>query len=118
TECYFPGPFQLLTILARETERVAIGPLSCVATLYHPMAAVEPFAIIDNLSRGRLYVTLSRGAHPRYWQQFGIPQDRLLGRCREAIAIMEKAVTGHRFSFHGDHYSVFDGLLTPQPYQD
>ncbi len=37
TECYFPGPEQLLTILARETERVAIGTYTYVATLYHPM---------------------------------------------------------------------------------
>lgn len=118
TECYFPGPNQLLTILARETEKVAIGTYTFVSTLSHPLHAAEQFAVIDNLSKGRLYVTMSRGYHPGYWQQFGIAQEKLLGRFKEAIHIMQEAMKGRRFSFEGKHYSVHDGLLTPQPYQD
>lgn len=118
TECYFPGPQQLLTILARETDRVAIGTYTFVATLPHPLYAAEQFAVIDNLSKGRLYTTLSRGYHPGYWQQFGIPQDKLLGRFKEAIHVFQEAMKGERFSFEGKHFSVEDGLLTPGPYQE
>ena len=64
TECYFPGPEQILTILARETDKVAIGTFTFVATLFHPMKAAEQFAVIDNLSKGRLYTTMSRGLPP------------------------------------------------------
>lgn len=117
TECYFPGPMQLLTILARETERVAIGTYTCVATLYHPMHAAEQFSVIDNLSKGRLYTTISRGYHAGYWQQFGIPQEKLLGRFKEFIAVWNEAMKGERFDFDGKHYRVEQGLLTPQPYQ-
>ena len=117
TECYFPGPEQILTILARETERVAIGTYSFVATLTHPMKAAEQFAVIDNLSQGRLYTAMSRGYHPAYWQQFGIPQVKLLGRFKEAIAIWQQAFKGERFDFEGLHYQVDQGLLAPQPYQ-
>ncbi len=39
TETYFPGVLQLLTILARETEKVAIGSYSMVNTIHHPMAS-------------------------------------------------------------------------------
>ncbi|MGH2937374.1 MAG: LLM class flavin-dependent oxidoreductase [Solirubrobacterales bacterium] len=59
TECYLPGPEQLLTILARETEKVAIGTFTLIDTLVHPMKTAEQSAIIDNLSQGRLYTTLS-----------------------------------------------------------
>ena len=117
TECYFPGPAQLLTILARETDRVAIGTYTLVATLYHPLEAAEWFSVIDNLSRGRLYTTLSRGYHAGYWDQFGIPQEKLLGRFKEFIRVWEAAFEGQRFDFDGLHYQVHDGLLTPQPYQ-
>src|SRR5581483_789815 len=55
TETYFPGPLQILTILARETEKVAIGSFCTVATLYHPLLVAEQTAVIDNLSRGRAY---------------------------------------------------------------
>jgi len=117
TECYFPGPIPLLTILARETDRIAIGTYSCIATLYHPMHAAEQFTVVDNLSGGRLYTTLSRGYHAGYWQQFGIPQDRLLGRFKEFLAVWKEAFKGERFDFDGQHYQVEQGLLTPQPYQ-
>jgi alkanesulfonate monooxygenase SsuD/methylene tetrahydromethanopterin reductase-like flavin-dependent oxidoreductase (luciferase family) len=118
TECYFPGPAQILTILARETSRVAIGTYTLVSTLYHPMHAAEQFSVIDNLSAGRLYTTISRGYHAGYWQQFGIPQEKLLGRFKEFITVWNEAFKGERFDFHGKHYDVEHGLLTPQPHQE
>lgn len=117
TECYFPGPLQILTILARETERIALGSFALVSTLYHPMLVAEQCAVIDNLSRGRLYMTFARGYHPGYWQYFGVPQERLLSRFLEAVAVMERAYAGDRFSHDGDFYTVQDALLSPQPYQ-
>lgn len=117
TECYLPGPEQLLTILARETEKVAIGTFTLIDTLIHPMKTAEQFAIIDNLSEGRLYTTISRGFHPGYWMQFGIPQEHLLGRFQEAIKIWNEAFKGERFTFEGKYWQCEDALLSPQPYQ-
>jgi alkanesulfonate monooxygenase SsuD/methylene tetrahydromethanopterin reductase-like flavin-dependent oxidoreductase (luciferase family) len=117
TECYFPGPEQILTILARETDRIAIGTFTFVATLFHPLKAAEQFSVIDNLSQGRLYTTMSRGFHPGYWQQFGIPQEHLLGRFQDAIRIWQTAFAGERFDFPGKYWQVEQGLLAPQPYQ-
>ena len=118
TECYMPGPEQILTILARETSKLAIGSFTYVGTLYHPMKAAEQFAIIDVLSEGRLYTTVSRGFHPGYWMQFGIPQEKLLGRFNEQIKIWREAFKGERFDFDGEHWQVEQGLLAPQPYQE
>lgn len=117
-ECVFPGPEQLLTILARETDRVALGSFTYIATLTHPLKAAEQFAVIDQLSRGRLLTTASRGFLPSFWQQFGVPQEKLLGRFKEALAIWEAAFTGERFDFDGLHWQVENGLLAPPPYQD
>ena len=117
TECYLPGPEQILTILARETDKVAIGTFTWLATLFHPMKGAEQFSVIDNLSKGRLYTTMSRGFHPGYWAQFGIPQEKLLGRFLEAIKIWREAFKGERFTFEGAHWQVDNGLLAPQPYQ-
>ena len=117
TETYFPAPMQLMTILARETERVAIGTFALIATLYHPMQIAEQTAVIDNLSRGRAYQTLARGYHPGYWNFFGVPQEKLLGRLLEAIEVVRLAYRGERFSYEGKHFQVVDSLLSPQPYQ-
>jgi alkanesulfonate monooxygenase SsuD/methylene tetrahydromethanopterin reductase-like flavin-dependent oxidoreductase (luciferase family) len=117
TECYFPGPEQILTILARETSKLAIGTFTHLNTLYHPMRAAEQYSVIDNLSKGRLYTTVSRGFHPGYWMQFGVPQERLLGRHQEALKVWRLAMKGERFDFDGDFYKVEQGLLSPQPWQ-
>jgi alkanesulfonate monooxygenase SsuD/methylene tetrahydromethanopterin reductase-like flavin-dependent oxidoreductase (luciferase family) len=117
TETYFPGPLQLLTILARETERVALGTFTLVSTLVHPMLVAEQCSVIDNLSRGRLFVSLGRGYHDAYWKYFGIPQERLLGRHLEAVRIIKQAIKGERFTYEGEWWTVEDSLLSPQPYQ-
>ena len=116
--CFFPGPEQALTIFARETERVAIGSFSFVATLFHPMRAAEQFSVIDNLSRGRLYTAASRGFDPVLWGQFGMPQEHLLGKFQEALKIWNLAFERKRFDFAGKYWQVEDGFLAPPPYQD
>jgi alkanesulfonate monooxygenase SsuD/methylene tetrahydromethanopterin reductase-like flavin-dependent oxidoreductase (luciferase family) len=116
-ECVMPGPEQLLTLLARETDRVALGSFTFLATLVHPMKAAEQFSVIDNLSRGRLFTTVSRGFLASFWDQFGIPHERLLGRFLETLEVWRRAWTGERFDFDGEHWQVRDGLLAPAPYQ-
>ncbi len=113
----FAGPEQLLTLLARETSRVAIGSYTHVGTLTHPMHAAEQYSVIDNLSRGRLFTTVSRGFLPDYWGQFGVPTERMLGRFQESLAVWRHAFGGERFSFEGDFWQVRDGRLRPRPYQ-
>ncbi|MTD13420.1 LLM class flavin-dependent oxidoreductase [Nakamurella sp. YIM 132087] len=116
-DCAFPGPEQLLTVLARETERVAIGSFTLVSTLTHPLKVAEQLAVVDQLSRGRLFVTASRGFLPSFWDQFGAPQDHLLGRYTEALALWRAAMPGERFDFHGRYWDTTNGLLAPPPYQ-
>jgi len=120
TEVYWPGPMQILSILARETQRVAIGTYCLVHTLWHPMVIAEQTAVADNLSRGRFFHCLGRGYHPGYWDYFGIPQERMLGRFLEGVRCMEQAFAsrGEPFTFDGDFYQVKDQMLSPQPWQE
>ena len=113
----FPGTEQLLTLLARETSRVALGTFTFVGTLTHPMKAAEQFSVIDNLSRGRLFTTVSRGFVPEFWGQFGIPDERMLGRFLETLKIWRAAFAGERFDFAGRHWQVSGGQLMPAPFQ-
>ncbi len=115
--CAFPGPEQLLTLLARETERVMLGSFTWVGTLGHPMKAAEQFSVIDGLSRGRLVTTASRGFLPAFWDQFGVPHERMLGRFQEALAVWRLAVKGDLFDFDGDFWQVRGGRLAPAPFQ-
>jgi alkanesulfonate monooxygenase SsuD/methylene tetrahydromethanopterin reductase-like flavin-dependent oxidoreductase (luciferase family) len=113
--CVFPGPEQLLTLLARETSRVQLGSFTYVATLVHPMKAAEQLAVVDRLSGGRLTTTVSRGFLPSFWGQFGIPEERMLGRFQEALKVWRLALGGERFDFDGEFWQVRGGRLAPAP---
>jgi alkanesulfonate monooxygenase SsuD/methylene tetrahydromethanopterin reductase-like flavin-dependent oxidoreductase (luciferase family) len=115
--CAFPAPEQLLTLLARETSRVLLGTFTYVATLTHPMKAAEQFSVIDNLSRGRLVTTVSRGFLSQFWGQFGVPEERMLGRFLEALRVWRRAFEGERFDFESEFWPVRDGFLAPAPFQ-
>ena len=114
--CALPAPEQLLTMLARETAGDA-GNVHLRRHADHPMHAAEQFAMIDNLSRGRLMTTVSRGFLPQFWGQFGVPEERMLGRFQEALRVWRAAFAGERFDFDGEFWPVRDGLLAPPPFQ-
>ena len=119
TECYFPGPEQLLTILARETEKVAIGTFTFVATLYHPMQAAEQFAVIDNLSKGRLYTTMSRGYPPGLLGAVRHPAGEAARPVpRERSRSGSEAFKGERFDFDGQALAGRERPARAQPYQE
>jgi alkanesulfonate monooxygenase SsuD/methylene tetrahydromethanopterin reductase-like flavin-dependent oxidoreductase (luciferase family) len=48
-------------------------------------------------------------------EQFGTPQEKLLGKCSEHIMLWQEAFKGERFDFDGQHWNVEQGLLAPQP---
>ena len=93
----------MLTILARETDKVAIGTFTQVATLIHPMKAAEQFAVIDNLSKGRLYTTLSRGFHPGTGSSSASRRRSCSGASRRRIKVWQAAFKGERFDFDGKY---------------
>ena len=59
----FPNPAVLGAALAAVTSRIAIRAGSLVLPLHHPLRVVEDWSVIDNLSRGRVGVSLATGWH-------------------------------------------------------
>ena len=59
----FPSPPVLGAALAVATERIAVRAGSVVLPLHHPLRVVEDWALVDNLSRGRIGVSVATGWH-------------------------------------------------------
>ena len=62
---------------------------------------------------------MGRGYHAGYWGQFGVPEERLLGRFLDSVRLIDHALTakGERFDWHSDFYDVRDGMISPTCYQ-
>lgn len=61
----FPNPSVLSAAIAAVTERIAIRAGSVVMPLHHPVRVAEEWAVVDNLSGGRVGLALASGWHAR-----------------------------------------------------
>lgn len=59
----FPSPPVLSAALAVATERIAVRAGSVVLPLHHPLRVVEDWAVVDNLSGGRVGISVATGWH-------------------------------------------------------
>lgn len=59
----YPNPAVTGAAVAAVTERISIRAGSVVAPLHHPVRIAEEWAVVDNLSRGRVGVSFASGWH-------------------------------------------------------
>lgn len=109
---YLPAPMVMAAAIAARTERVRIMISTLVATLYDPVRLAEDFAVLDNLSNGRILPVLSAGYVASEFESFG---KRLADR-RQVMdgiaAFLRQAWTGEPFVHEGRTVCV-----TPRPVQ-
>jgi natural product biosynthesis luciferase-like monooxygenase protein len=60
----YPNPAVLHAALARETRQIRLMAGSVVLPLHHPLRATEDWAVVDNLSKGRVGISLAAGWNP------------------------------------------------------
>lgn len=60
----YPNPSVLAAALAVITERIQIRAGSVVLPLHHPVRLAEEWAVVDNLSDGRVAISCASGWHP------------------------------------------------------
>jgi natural product biosynthesis luciferase-like monooxygenase protein len=60
----YPNPSVVSAALAAWTERVHLRAGSVVTGLHHPIRVAEEWAVLDNLSNGRIGIALASGWHP------------------------------------------------------
>jgi alkanesulfonate monooxygenase SsuD/methylene tetrahydromethanopterin reductase-like flavin-dependent oxidoreductase (luciferase family) len=117
TETHFPPPLQLLTALAPITKQAKLATHTLVLTLYHPMQVAEHVAVLDNLTRGRVILTVAMGYHDDYWRMFGMTRKDRRDRFIESVEILKLAFGDEAFDYHGEHFQLEDVQLLPRSYQ-
>jgi natural product biosynthesis luciferase-like monooxygenase protein len=60
----YPNPSVASAAIAAVTERVQIRAGSCVLPLHHPIRVAEEWALVDNLSNGRVAISFAAGWQP------------------------------------------------------
>ena len=104
----YPNPAVTGAAVAAITERVGIRAGSVVAPLHHPVRIAEEWAVVDNLSHGRVGVSFASGWHAA---DFVLRPENYADR----KPVMAETVETVRRLWRGERVEFRDGAGEPQP---
>ena len=114
----FPNPAVTSAAIAAITERIDIRAGSCVLPLHHPIRVAEDWAVVDNLSGGRVGVAMASG-----WQadDFVIRPESYADvktRMFDDIETVRKLWRGEAVEFMNPKGQSVATTVLPRPVQD
>lgn len=112
---YLPSLMVMLAAFAAVTERIELGTGVVLAPFHDPLRLAEDFAVVDQLSGGRVICGLGIGWRDEEFRAFGISMKSRARRLEEIVEVLRLAWTGERFDFRGRHYAYEAVAVTPRP---
>jgi natural product biosynthesis luciferase-like monooxygenase protein len=111
------SPALSLAAIARRTSRLRLGTGVVVLPFNNPVRVAEDYAMLDNLSGGRVELGVGRGYQPTEFAGFGVDQSRSREIFDEALEVIRRAWTCERFDFEGRWFRYHDLAVRPRPLQ-
>ena len=119
------APLLLYADLAARTKRIKFSPLGLVLPSWDPIRAAEELAVLDHLTKGRVYAGFARGYQDRWvnvlGQQYHVTGAPMDGSSidnhnrkvyEETLKVIKKAWTEEACDYDGEYYKV------PFPYEE
>ncbi len=113
-----PNPAVQLAAWARETRNIRLGPAISLTPLRNPLHIAEDYAVVDQLSGGRLDFGVGRGYLPHEFDGHNLDPDDVSAMREEGFGIIRRAWSGETFAHDGKHYTFPKLRLHPLPKQD
>ncbi|AGC44904.1 non-ribosomal peptide synthetase [Myxococcus stipitatus DSM 14675] len=113
----YPSPAVASAAIAAVTERVAIRAGSVVLPLHHPVRVAEEWALVDNLSKGRVGISVASGWHAN---DFVFAPERYEKRrelMMEGLETVRRLWRGETLRMQGGAGAQVDVTLRPRPLQ-
>jgi natural product biosynthesis luciferase-like monooxygenase protein len=117
----YPNPSVMSAALAMITKKVQIRSGSVAIPLHHPIRVAEEWAVVDNLSGGRIEISCASGWHPHDFILAPEPTLETHKNRREVmfenIAIIKKLWAGESVPFKGIDGHIHELRTLPRPVQ-
>ncbi|HEY7874994.1 MAG TPA: LLM class flavin-dependent oxidoreductase, partial [Actinomycetota bacterium] len=112
---YLPSLLPMLAAFAAVTSRIELGTGVVLAPFHDPIRLAEDFAVVDQISGGRVVCGLGIGWREEEFRAFGIDVSSRVRRTIEIVEILRQAWGDGRVTFKGRHYEYEDVAVTPKP---
>lgn len=107
-----PSPMVLGAAIAARTSRMRIHPSAVLLPLHDPIRVSEDVAVLDNISDGRVDLTIGLGYVKSEFELFGIPLENRGKLLESKFDALKRALRGDRFEYDGRLV-----YITPRPVQ-
>jgi len=114
---YCPSPAVIAGALAAVTERIRIGSGGIILPLHNPVKVAEDASVVDNISNGRFDLGVVLGYRKEEYEGMGVPMNHRPSRMDEGLEVLEKALSGEKFSHIGKRHRFENTTLSPRPVQ-
>lgn len=108
---YLPSPLVAAAAIAARTERIPISISALLVNLSDPLRLAEDIAVLDQISAGRVSITLGLGYRPEEYAMFDRPWHSRGRDIESAIQLMLRAWSGEEIEHRGRTVRV-----SPIPY--
>ena len=112
-----PSPSVILAAASQRTSKMRLGAAVSIIPMHNPLRIAEEFAMVDQLSGGRLNFGAGRGMHPTEYAVFGYDWNDAQKRLPEGLDIILRAWSGEEFEWQGKYYRFPKLRVYPQPLQ-
>ncbi|ETW93540.1 MAG: hypothetical protein ETSY1_38745 [Candidatus Entotheonella factor] len=113
----FPNPSVLSAALAMVTQQLQIRAGSVVVPLHHPIRLAEEWAVVDNLSKGRVAISLATGWNRGDFTIMPAHYDDRRQIALDNLALIRRLWRGESVSFTGVDDEAFEVTILPKPLQ-
>jgi alkanesulfonate monooxygenase SsuD/methylene tetrahydromethanopterin reductase-like flavin-dependent oxidoreductase (luciferase family) len=112
-----PFPPVMLAAVAARTSRIRLGTSVALLPLHHPLHLAESYAMLDQVSGGRLELGVGRGFVAYDYTTYGVPVEEGQARLLETLEVMLEAWQRQPFSYHGRFFQYDNVSVLPAPMQ-
>ena len=103
-----PCPAVALAAIAARTTRIRLGTSIAITPLHNPIETAEIYAMLDQVSGGRLEFGVGSGYLKHDYDVLGVSWAEGHERLFESLQVVVQAWQHQPFSFHGKYYNYDD----------
>ncbi len=103
-----PNPAVLLAHIGARTKRIRLGTAIAALTFRNPVEVAESYALVDQLSDGRLMLGVGSGYLAHEFAGFGVDPKDKRDRFDENLEIVRRLLSGERVTFEGKYTRLAD----------